>query len=214
MRQKKFENFYKYPKVSIVVVTYNNERIIHECIRSVLKNNYPNYELIIVDNGSTDGTLKAVKELINKFNAWNKTKIIVNRKNLGISKASNIGVLFSRGKYIAFLDSDASVHPNWLFQPIEIMEKDMTVAAVQSKILKADPFMSNGLNKKKEEIIDSAGGFMDLTFNIYVRGKNEIDRGQYNRIEEIFYPTHTGSIIRKDVFIEPVSYTHLTLPTN
>lgn len=197
MYQKHSEQrFYKYPQVSVIVVTHNNEKIIHPCIHSILKNNYPNYELIIVDNGSTDRTLQIIKELIDKFNAHDKTKIIANNKNLGISKASNIGAHFSSGKYLAFLDSDAIVDPNWLFQPIEIMEKDETIAATQSKILKAYSYY------KKEKIIDSAGGLMDLSFRSYVRGQNKPDEGQYDKIEEIFYPTHTGSIIRKKAFTE------------
>jgi len=94
------------------------------------------------------------------------------------------------------LDSDAFVDPDWLFQPIEILEKDEMIAAVQSKILKAHSY------NKKEKIIDSAGGLMDLNFRSYVRGQNKLDEGQYDRIEEIFYPTHTGSIVRKKAFIQ------------
>jgi len=56
------QHFYSYPQVSVIVVTYNNESIIHSCIYSILKNNYPSYELIIVDNGSADKTVEIIKK--------------------------------------------------------------------------------------------------------------------------------------------------------
>jgi glycosyltransferase involved in cell wall biosynthesis len=125
-----------HPLVSVIIVTYNNEEIIGGCLSSVLGNNYPNYEVIVVDNASKDGTLKAVEETMRNYNARN-VKIVKNPKNYGISKGSNIGVSHSNGKYIAFLDSDSFPDPNWLFQPVELMERDPSIGAVQAKVLKA-----------------------------------------------------------------------------
>jgi glucose-1-phosphate thymidylyltransferase len=77
--------------VSVIVVTYNNEEIIGGCLSSVLENNYPNYEVIVADNASKDGTLKVVEETVRNYSAHN-VKIVKNPKNYGISKGSNIGV--------------------------------------------------------------------------------------------------------------------------
>ena len=92
-----------YPLVSVIIVTYNNEDIIGGCLSSILENNYPSYEVIVVDNASKDGTLKVVEETIRKHNAHN-VKVVKNARNYGISKGSNIGVSHSNGKYLAFLD--------------------------------------------------------------------------------------------------------------
>jgi hypothetical protein len=185
-----------YPLVSVVIVTYNNEFIIEKCLSSIFESEYPNREVIIVDNASTDKTLNVVKRVVDKYCAWNLVKIVVNSRNYGISKAANIGVVHSKGKYIAFLDSDAFVDPCWLFQPIELMEKNPIVGAVQAKVLKAESFRRN------IKIIDSTGGLMDLRLESYSRGSGKIDEGQYGEVDEIFYPIHTGAVIRKDAFLK------------
>ncbi len=181
-----------YPRVSVIIVTYNNEHIIDKCLSAVLENYYPDYEVIIIDNASTDKTLEVMKELITKYNAQARVKIVKNPKNYGISKASNIGALLANGKYLAFLDSDGIPDPYWLFQPIELMEKDPSIGAVQAKTL--------GWGSRN--VIDSAGGLVDIKGDNYTRGYREIDVGQYDRIDEIFYPIGTGTIIRRQVFFE------------
>jgi GT2 family glycosyltransferase len=184
-----------YPLVSVIVVTYNNEEIIGGCLSSVLENNYPNYEVIVVDNASKDGTLKVVEETVRNYNAHN-VKIVKNPKNYGISKGSNIGVSHSNGKYLAFLDSDSFPDPNWLFQPVELMERDPSIGAVQAKVLKARS------PSDRTKLIDTAGGLMDLGLQTYARGSGEEDKGQYDEVDEIFYAVHTGAIVRRKALVE------------
>lgn len=185
-----------YPKVSIIVVTHNNQEVIGKCLESVLRNNYPNYELIVVDNGSTDNTLEVIREIVSKYGAWSKVRIIRNKRNYGIAKALNIGIKYSKGKYLAFLDSDAFVDPNWLFHPIKLMEEDHGIGAIQVKILKA-----TSLNERSD-IIDSAGGFMDIKGTIFVYGKNRKLKEVSFMPRLIFYCTGTGCIIRKSIINE------------
>jgi GT2 family glycosyltransferase len=160
----------------------------------VLGNNYPNYEIVVVDNASKDGTLNVIEEVIKNYKA--KVKVIKNPRNYGISRGSNIGVSHSSGKYLAFLDSDAFPDPNWLFQPIELMERDPSIGAVQAKVLRA------GLPDDQVKIIDCAGILMDLGLYTYRRGSMEEDKGQYDKVDEIFCPMHTGAIIRTKAFLE------------
>ena len=184
-----------HPLVSVIIVTYNNEEVIGRCLSSVLENNYPNYEVIVVDNASKDGTLKVVEETMSNYNALN-VKIVKNPKNYGISKGSNIGVSHSNGKYIAFLDSDAFPDANWLFQPVELMERDPSIGAVQAKCLRAKS------PSDRLKLIDTAGGLMDLGLQTYARGSGEEDKGQYDEVDEIFYAVHTGAIVRRKAFLE------------
>lgn len=101
------------PKVSIIVLTYNNLRLNKNCIDSIInKTAYPNYELIIVDNLSTDGTREYLKALKEK-NIKN-TKIILNNENFGFAAGNNIGISESIGDYIVLLNNDTIVTRGWL----------------------------------------------------------------------------------------------------
>ncbi len=115
----------KNPKISILVPVHNGEKTIKECINSILKQAYKDYELIIVDNNSNDKT----KEIIEDFKKNNKNIIYVFEKTTGRGKARNTGILKSKGKIIAMTDSDCIVPENWieeLTKPI-LREKENAV---------------------------------------------------------------------------------------
>ncbi len=96
------------PVFSIVIPTYNRAKIISRAIQSILKQTFGEFELIIVDDGSTDGSRAVIKQI-------NDPRIsYIWQENGGVSAARNAGVKSARGKYIAFLDSDDEVLPEWL----------------------------------------------------------------------------------------------------
>ncbi len=88
------------PKVSVVIPTYNRLPMLKEAVHSVLKQDFEDFELIVVDDGSTDGTA----EEIEKFGG--RVRVLRSSENRGVSWARNRGITHARGKYIAFLDSD------------------------------------------------------------------------------------------------------------
>lgn len=88
------------PKVSVVIPTYNRLQMVKEAVESVLAQDFEDFELIVVDDGSTDGTAEAIREY------GGRVRLIEHPHNRGVSAARNTGILHSRGKYIAFLDSD------------------------------------------------------------------------------------------------------------
>jgi glycosyltransferase involved in cell wall biosynthesis len=89
----------KFPLVSVIIPTYNRGWILKEAIESVQSQTYKNFELIIVDDGSTDNT----QDILEKFK---EELIVIRQTNKGVSAARNKGVVFSRGTFISFLDSD------------------------------------------------------------------------------------------------------------
>ena len=103
------------PKVSVITATYNHAHFLARSIQSVLNQTYEDFELIIVDDGSTDDTEKVVKNLSNE-----KVKYIKHQKNQGASVARNTGIRSAKGDYIAILDADDEWTP-------EILEKQMKV---------------------------------------------------------------------------------------
>ena len=106
------------PLVSVVMPVYNSEKYIKESIESVLGQTYINYELIIVNDASTDSSMKIVEEL---SKTSNKIRIVHLLYNQGVSAARNIGIKNAVGEYIAFIDSDDIWLENKLEEQLDFM---------------------------------------------------------------------------------------------
>lgn len=115
------------PLVSVVIPTYNRCKEVMECLDSVLKCNYKNLEVIVVDNASTDNTLECLKNL---YTGDSKIKIIHLRYNKMAAGGRNAGIKVSRGKYLLFLDSDNIVDPLMIDFLVEEMENNKNLGLV------------------------------------------------------------------------------------
>ncbi|HVO95995.1 MAG TPA: glycosyltransferase [Terriglobales bacterium] len=96
----------EYPKVSVVVCVYNGERTLHPCLASLRDINYPDYEVIVVNDGSIDAT----RQIAESFDHID----LINQENQGLSAARNVGIQAARGEIIAFTDADCVADPDWL----------------------------------------------------------------------------------------------------
>ena len=107
------------PLVSVLITSYNREKYIEEAIQSVLSQDYPNFELIIVDDCSTDQTAEILKryEHIDR-----RIKIYINEKNLGQFANRNLAAGYATGVYIKYVDSDDIIYPSTLSYMVEAME--------------------------------------------------------------------------------------------
>ncbi len=115
------------PKVSVIIPTYNREQFIVRAINSVLSQIYRDFEIIIVDDGSTDHT----KNILDQFNG--KIKYIY-QDNQGVSAARNRGIQESSGQYIAFLDSDDYWVPEKLTLQVDVLEKNPHIGIVYARM--------------------------------------------------------------------------------
>ncbi|RYL89859.1 glycosyltransferase family 2 protein [Sporolactobacillus sp. THM7-4] len=106
----------KSPEISVIIPTYNRQDFITHAIDSILSQDYKNFEILIVDDGSTDLT----KEVITKYGQ--RVRYLY-QKNLGPSAARNLGIRHARGKYIAFCDSDDRFLPQKLKRQIDFLKK-------------------------------------------------------------------------------------------
>ncbi len=117
-----------YEKVSIIIVTYNNCDLTRLCIESVFHNTaYPRYEVIIVDNNSSDGTRNYLRYLARTLS--DRIKIILNNQNLGFAAANNQGLKVATGEYLVLLNNDTVVPRSWL-DPLLLHLKDPTIGLV------------------------------------------------------------------------------------
>ena len=111
-------------KISIIIPAYNCEKTISRCIDSILRQTYRDYEIIIINDGSTDNT----KDICGKYKSSNIK--LINRINEGPSKARNIGIKEARGDFIVFVDSDDYLDENMLYCMIKCIKENKTDIAV------------------------------------------------------------------------------------
>lgn len=165
-----------HPKVSIIIVNYNGKEHLEKCLESLQTVTYDSYEIILVDNNSSDGSVEFVTQnyphvILIKLNA-----------NKGFAEPNNIGAKISKGDYLLFLNNDTIVTPPFLTKLINVIESDKKIAMCQSLLLKPDGK------------IDSSGDFIDHLGVVYS------SKTLTNESREISSARGASMLVRKDVF--------------
>lgn len=171
---------------SIIIVNWNGKRFLRDCLRSLYSQSVTDFEIILVDNGSTDDSQSFVR---NKFPAVN---LIPLSKNIGFSPANNIGISHSKAKYIITLNNDTTAAMDWLENLLVVAERE-TVAMVASKMI---------YDVGDRTLIDSVGLRVcknGLGINV---GNGETDRGQYDNLTEVFAPCAGAALYRRKMLEE------------
>ena len=176
-----------YPFISVVIPIFNAKKFITAALESVLKTNYPNYEVIVVDDLSTDGSFELVKQ---KFGKNKKIALFKNKTKQLAAGSRNRGVIKSRGEYIALLDHDIEVDKNWLKEIMKTFQQYPEVSVVQSRVL----------DLSKKTTIQHAG----IKINTYLgwvvaRGFGLNSKNHFNKTEEVF-ANATGLVFKKSVW--------------
>ena len=127
-------------KVSIIVLNWNGERWMEKCLGSVKENTtYYDYEVIVVDNGSKDGSV----ELLEKLKKQGLINVLIkNSENKGFAYANNQGFAKAKGQYYFMLNNDTLVTKNWLTNAVNVLESDSKIAAVGSKLIQHEDYDS------------------------------------------------------------------------
>ncbi len=174
-----------FPKAFIIVLNWNNWPDTLACLESLKNNDYPNYQVVIVDNGSDEKPSAPPRG----------AKIIYNKKNLGFAGGNNVGIKYAlekRADYILLLNNDTIVSQDFLTKLIEVGEKDKKSGLLGPKIYFAD----------EREKIWFAGGQVNWLYNKgEMKGYSEIDRGQYDDpvVQETDYITGCCLLIKRAV---------------
>jgi len=123
------------PPVSVIIPVFNQIELTQECLESLWAHTPPGlYELIVVDNGSTDGTTAFLRKMARS----GRLQLIANDANLGFARACNQGARAARGEFLLFLNNDTQVTPGWLEALLDTIRADGTIAAVGAKLLYPD----------------------------------------------------------------------------
>ncbi|MCS5527840.1 MAG: glycosyltransferase family 2 protein, partial [Nitrosopumilus sp.] len=168
--------------VSIIILNYNAGKLLHKCVESVFKSHNKNFEVILVDNASSDKTYKQCKE---KFNG---IILLENKKNLGYCEGNNVGIRHAQGEFIVVLNPDTLVEPDWLDKLISAYAKNGD-GIYQPKILA----------NTDHSMLLSTGQVLQLFGFGYSRGKGDKDTGKYNKLEKISYASGTCLFTTKKI---------------
>ena len=192
------------PKVSVIIVNLNRKKDTLECLSALAKSRLNGIEgqIVVVDNASTDGSLKEVKALtIKTFNL----RLIINGRNLGFAKANNQGILtaFAWGAdYVLFVNSDLLVSQDLIKNLVSVAKEFPRAGAISPKIYFAPGFEYHKAKYKKGEagkVIWYAGG--DIDWNNILgsnHGVDDVDAGQYEKSVETDFTTGACSLLRAE----------------
>ncbi len=179
-----------WPKISVVISNYNglNLNILEESIASILKNNYPNLEVLMVDNASTDRSVSTIKK---RFGQNPKLKILQNNVNM-YSQGLNIGINNSTGEFIAFFNNDVVVENGYFQEFVKFFNQNPDVVLAQGKLL----------SYYDHHIIDSAGEVIDSYGSPITLGARTLASDGFKETTKVLSVSGSCSMIRKSTLDE------------
>ncbi len=179
-----------HPKVFTIILNWNGKEDTIECLASLQSLNYPNHEIIVVDNGSTDDSVSVLRA------QYPDITIIENVRNLGFSEGNNVGLKYAYendADYFLILNNDTVVDPDVLGALVRIAEKDDCIGFVTGKVYFYD----------KPNQFQAAGKHSHPIFLVgHQVGWGEIDHGQYDQIKEYEFVDGVFFLVRRQAYEE------------
>ncbi|MBN1252551.1 MAG: glycosyltransferase family 2 protein [Bacteroidales bacterium] len=183
------------PKVTVLILSYNGKELLKDSVSSYLANDYPNFEVAIIDNGSIDGT----KEFVEK--EFPKAKVVRLEKNRGYSGGFNFGLEYAfdkmQSKYAIITNNDVKADSKALSELVKVAEMDEMNGFVTGKVYyfyQPDTLQTVG---KKEDAVYWNGGHI---------GSKEKDEGQYEEIAERYFADDIYTLVSKKMYDEVGAY--------
>jgi GT2 family glycosyltransferase len=175
------------PLVSVVVPNLNGKSLLGTCLRSLESQTFKDFEVVVVDNGSTDGSVSYIRSVF----PW-VAVIIENQTNLGFARACNQGIEASCGELIALLNNDTEADAGWLAELVRTSGDNPDVGMFASKTILFD----------RRDTIDTTGHLIYPDGLNRGRGRLETDRGQYDEKTDVFFPSGCAALYKRRMFEE------------
>ena len=182
--------------VSINVLNTNEKHYLGRCLDAIAQQTYPNLEVTVLDNASTDGSVEFVRA------NYPPVRVIENGRNLGYTGGHNAGFAICSGDYVMPLNTDIFLRPGFVSALVAAIEHRDRIGAAQGKLLRYDP---NNPDRPETDQIDSVGVIVRRSRRNFDRAQGEIDRGQYDRPEWIFGAGGSAPLYRREM-LEDVRY--------
>jgi GT2 family glycosyltransferase len=173
------------PEVSVVVINWNGRDYLRACLESLARQESVDFEIIVVDNGSKDGSQEMVRtDFISRPEF--RVRLIANEVNKGFCGANNQGFALARGRFIAILNNDTEVVPGFLAALRRAFDAAPDIGMAAAKVVVyEDP-----------RRIDKVGHLIYPDGQNRGRGTGEMDRGQYDKVEECLWPDGCAAMYR------------------
>jgi GT2 family glycosyltransferase len=175
--------------VSVTIVTYNSGRFIKRCLDSVLDQKYPNLEIIVIDNASTDGTA----DILEQFE--DRCRIFFNSENIGFAAAQNQAIALASGEWVLTLNPDVLLLKNFIQALVEAGQVDPKVGTVCGKLLS----IRATFDLHDKQLVDSTGIYFTPMLRHLDRGSQEVDNGHYLNFEYVFGATAAAALYRRSM---------------
>ena len=172
------------PRVSVVIPTWNGRALLELVMPSLERQGYRDFETLIVDNGSSDGTAEHVRE------RWPWAQLVELPENVGFASGVNAGIARARGDYVALVNNDMELHPDFLDELVTALDAAPEAAAATAKMLGFDD----------RGAIDGTGDMLRWSGVVLPRGRGERDRGQYDHATEVFSACGGAALYRRAAF--------------
>jgi GT2 family glycosyltransferase len=170
-------------------VNWNRRELLRACLDSLQRQNETGFEIIVVDNGSIDGSVEMIEHEFVEAAGAVRTRLIRNAENRGFCAANNQGIAMARGAFVALLNNDAEADPGWLKALRRVLEQRPEVGMAASKILVYE-------NPRR---IDKAGHLIYPDGQNRGRGMGAPDDGRYDQLEEALWPDGCAAMYRKQM---------------
>jgi len=185
----------KKPFVIVLILSFNGKSLLEDSVSSYLANDYTNFEVVVIDNGSNDGTLEYVEK------SFPKAKVIRLEKNRGYSGGFNFGLDYAfnqrNADYVLITNNDVKADENVIASLVEVAESDPMIGFVTGKVYYFDqPNILQTVGKKEDPVLWNGG---------HIGGKEE-DKGLYDEIRELPFADDIFTLVRKEMHEEIGGY--------
>lgn len=177
-------------KVSVNILNTNERKFLEKTLPLILRQTYPNYEVTLIDNASTDGSVDYVSR------HFPEIRILANEKNLGYVGGHNRGIAATDGDYVMLLNSDIFLTPTFIEEKVKALESGSDVGMAEGKLLQIRP---DEVGFPSYKIIDSTGLAINKMRKNSDRGYGSEDVGQYDREEFVFGPSGATPLYRREM---------------
>lgn len=178
--------------VSVTVVTYNSGRFIRRCLESVLAQDYPNLEIVVIDNASSDGTT----DILEQFEE--RCEIVYNQENIGFAAAQNQAIALSSGEWVLTLNPDVLLETDFVSALVQAGQLDKKAGTICGKLLS----LTSNFDLPEQALVDSTGIFFTPMLRHLDRGSQEIDNGHYLKHEYVFGATAAAALYRRKMILD------------
>jgi GT2 family glycosyltransferase len=173
-------------QVSVVIVNWNGLRLMEQCLPTLARQTFSDFEIIVVDNGSTDGSVGWLGE------HHPAIRVIRNEENLGFAAANNQAIRTSRAEFVVTLNNDTQVEPGWLEALVRAVQPDASIGMGACKMLFAD----------RPKVINSTGINLDRVGIAWDRCGGERDDAAETQPREVFGPSAGAALYRRAMLDE------------